>query len=89
MSPREAEILATLGDLLARETGTRREVALGADLQRDLQLDSMSLLSLAVRIEDTFLVRLDEDGETLRTVGDLVSLIERRLDEAVPKEVLP
>ncbi|MFN3196881.1 MAG: phosphopantetheine-binding protein [Bradymonadia bacterium] len=48
-----------------------------------LAMDSLSLLKLVVAIEDTFEICLEEgDGEALRTVGDLLALIQLRLDEA-------
>lgn len=53
------------------------------DLLVDLQLDSVSLLTLAVALEDRFRVRLhDEDAARVRTVGELVQLVEGRRDEA-------
>ncbi|MCX6055414.1 MAG: acyl carrier protein [Chloroflexi bacterium] len=44
-------------------------------------IDSMSLVDLAIFIEDTFHVRLDDaelNKETFDTLGELVSIIEER-----------
>ena len=69
----------------------RDELGLGVvpqpehDLLLDLQLDSVSLLTLAVALEDRFRVKLhDEDAARVRTVSDLVRLVEGRRDEARP-----
>lgn len=49
-------------------------------LAEGLAMDSFTLLKLVVSIEDTFEICLEEgDGESLATVGDLLSLIRRRV----------
>ena len=61
----------------AIESGTR--------LREDLGLDSLALLTLAVAAEDHFRLCLNEDPESPpATVGDFVSLVEKRLGEAKP-----
>ncbi|MBW9215904.1 acyl carrier protein [Mumia sp. zg.B53] len=46
----------------------------------DLGLDSLSLVQLALAIEERLGVRIpDADLATLRTVGDAVAYVERRL----------
>jgi acyl carrier protein len=60
-----------------------RPVAPADDLVRDLGLDSLTLTSLAVELEDRFRIRLDEvGGERPSTVADVVALVVRRLEEA-------
>lgn len=50
-----------------------------------LKLDSLRLLTLVVEIENRFRICLDnEDGSSLRTVGDLAALIARKLAERTP-----
>lgn len=50
-------------------------------LVEDLDLDSLRLFTLAMEVENQFQVRLDEGDEAeLATVGDLVRVIERKLD---------
>lgn len=49
-------------------------------LIEDLRLDSIRLLTLAVEVENRFRVLLDElDEGAIATVGDLVSVIRRKL----------
>ena len=51
-------------------------------LREDLGLDSLALLTLAVAAEDHLHLCLNEDPESPpATVGDFVSLVERRLGE--------
>ncbi len=52
-------------------------------LDVDLNLDSMAMIVMAVALENSFHVRLEEgDDDEIRTVGDLVSLVVRRVVEA-------
>lgn len=52
------------------------------ELQRDLALDSLALMSLVVVLEDRFRVVLcEEDGARVRTVADLAELVVRRMEE--------
>ena len=61
----------------------------GMSLVEDLELDSLRLFTLAAEVENHFRVRLDEGEEMeLRTVGDLVDLVRRKLarEEACPPQ---
>ena len=50
---------------------------------RDLQLDSVGLLTLVVDLEDHFRVALkEEDAAVIRTVAELAALVLRRREEA-------
>lgn len=49
-------------------------------LVEDLALDSLRLMTLAMEVEDHFRICLDEDDEeAIETVGDLASIIARKL----------
>ena len=49
-----------------------------ATLQGDLELDSLDAVELAMALEDTYHIKVtDEDMIPMRTVGDVISLIER------------
>ncbi len=49
-------------------------------LIEDLGMNSIALLYMAMTVEEEFGIRFEnQDFETLRTVGDVVSLIESRL----------
>ena len=77
------EVLREIGRVLRDEVGLTREPAPGDDLVRDLQLDSVGLLTLVVGLEDRFRVALkEEDAGSVRTVGELAALVLRRRKEA-------
>jgi acyl carrier protein len=73
------EALAEIRRVLREELGLAREVRPEDDLVSDLQLDSVSLLTLVVGLEDRFRIALEEqDAASVRTVLDLATLVERR-----------
>ena len=72
------EIRRILGEELAVAAAVEPE----KNLVADLHLDSMELLTLAVGLENRFRVKLkEEDGAGVKTVGDLASLVARRVSE--------
>ena len=57
------------------------ELTRDADLRNDLHIDSLSMLDIAVRIENTFGVRVSEDDvQSTGTVGQLVDMVEKLHD---------
>jgi acyl carrier protein len=73
------EIRRILGDELGRPVTDLRP---DQELQRDLRMDSMELITLAVGLEDRFRVILEEsDAAKVMTVGDLATLVSRRAAE--------
>ena len=78
-----SEILAEIRRILATELQFARPVELEHELAGDLELDSVGAIVLAVGLEDRFRVRLSEaDAGAAATVGDLVSVVARRVSEA-------
>jgi acyl carrier protein len=78
-----AEILAEIRRVLSVELEVPEPVELRHELARDLGVDSMGAVVLAVALEDRYRVKLsDEDAGTVATVEDLVDLVERRSREA-------
>ncbi len=67
-------------DLIKAETDA---LDLGADSSlQDAGMDSARVLSLVFRIEAKYDIELDaDDGDDLRTVGDLARLVLRRIEE--------
>ncbi|MBR6005947.1 MAG: acyl carrier protein [Clostridia bacterium] len=52
-----------------------------ASITSDLGADSLDLIDLAMSIEDEFEIELSDDAiEHIKTVGDMVSYIEERID---------
>lgn len=77
----KAEIL---GKVTAVLTGTfelsAEQVVAGAHLYRDLDLDSLDAIDLAVKLKaDTGLVLSEQELRSMRTVGDIVDLIHAKL----------
>ena len=67
-------------DLAVAEVGTV-DVTADATLQ-SWGLDSLKVMSLVFKIEERYGVLLDEeDADDLRTVGDLATLVLRRIQE--------
>jgi acyl carrier protein len=73
------EVLQEIRRVVRDELGVEREVRAEDDLVRDLQLDSVGLLTLVVGLEDRFRVALaEEDAAGVRTVQDLIALVAKR-----------
>ena len=79
-----AEILAEIRRVFSVDLEVPGPVEPHQELARDLRLDSMGAIVLAVALEDRFRVKLsDEDAAAVVTVKDLVDLVERRSREAL------
>jgi acyl carrier protein len=86
VSDRAPEVLAEIRRIAATELGITFPVEPGHELARDLHLDSVSAVVLAVGLEDHFEICLSEsDTAGLRTVEDLV----RRVNERIEQEARP
>lgn len=75
-----AEILAGIAGVAREHVGFDGRLGEEQRLLEDLGLDSLKLLVLAAEVENRFRVALSpEDDAAVRTVGDLVTLVERKL----------
>lgn len=72
------EILAGLAEIVNEETGVSPdEVQLDKSFADDLDIDSLSMMSICTFAEEKFDVRIpDEELQNLVTVNDAVSFIE-------------
>ena len=72
------EILAGLAEIVNEETGVEVEdVQLDKSLTEDLDIDSISMMTIVVNAEEKFEVTIpDEEVKNLKTVGDAVEFIE-------------
>ena len=72
------EVLAGLAELINDETGIAVDtVELDKSFTDDLDIDSLSMVEIAVQAEDKFGVKIpDDELANLRTVGDAVAYIE-------------
>ena len=76
----DGEILAAIGILAREKLDWPGALAPELRLVEDLALDSLRRLTLAVEVENTFRVRLDEGEEAgIETVGELVAAVRRKL----------
>jgi acyl carrier protein len=57
-----------------------RVIVPGAYLKEDLEIDSLTMVEMALALEDAFNLTLkDDELGGVKTVGDIISLIESRL----------
>ncbi|MEN9715412.1 MAG: hypothetical protein RJA35_879 [Actinomycetota bacterium] len=73
----QAEVLAGLAEIVNEETGIATEsVQLEKSFTDDLDIDSISMMTIVVNAEDKFGVKIpDEEVKNLITVGDAVNFI--------------
>ena len=71
------EVLAGLAELITDETGiAAEEVALEKSFTDDLDIDSLSMMTIVVNAEEAFGVRIpDDEVKNLKTVRDAVTYI--------------
>ncbi|GAB3621385.1 acyl carrier protein [Glutamicibacter sp. PS] len=71
------EILAGLAEIVNEETGLDvADVQLDKSFTEDLDIDSISMMTIVVNAEEKFDVKIpDEEVKNLKTVGDAVNFI--------------
>ncbi|CAB4909214.1 MAG: acyl carrier protein [Actinobacteria bacterium] len=71
------EVLSGLAELVNDETGIATDtIALDKSFTDDLDIDSISMMTIVVNAEEKFDVKIpDEDVQNLTTVGDAVNYI--------------
>ncbi|GAA4847908.1 acyl carrier protein [Luteimicrobium xylanilyticum] len=77
MAYTEEEVLAGLAEIVAEESGQPASAVVpSASFTDDLDIDSLSMMTIITHAEDKFDVRIpDEDVKNLSTVGDAVAYI--------------
>ncbi len=78
----EQEILEGLADIVNEETGLdQSDVLADKSFTDDLDIDSLSMMTIVVNAEEKFGVRIpDEEVKNLKTVGDAVAYIQKNQD---------
>jgi acyl carrier protein len=86
MGASQAEIISGLAEIIEEVTGIEpSEVTPEKSFVDDLDIDSLSMVEIAVQTEDKYGVKIpDEDLAGLRTVGDVVAYIQK-LEEENPE----
>ena len=70
-------IRAALAEHLKRDVS---KVQLQSDLRKDLGLDSLAMIELLFKIEETFDLEIpNDDLSQITTVGDVIAYVEQRL----------
>ncbi len=88
MAASQEEIISGLAEIIEEVTGIEpSEVTPEKSFVDDLDIDSLSMVEIAVQTEDKYGVKIppDEDLAGLRTVGDVVAYIQK-LEEENPPE---
>ena len=77
MALSQSEVLAGLAEIVNEETGIAADaVQLEKSFTDDLDIDSISMMTIVVNAEDKFGVKIpDEEVKNLVTVGDAVNFI--------------
>jgi acyl carrier protein len=74
----ESDVLVQIQKIAESAIGIHHEIKPGDDLIKDLDLDSLQLLTLATTIESHFNVALStEESTQIRTVADLCNVVAR------------
>ncbi|MGL4743662.1 MAG: acyl carrier protein [Dermatophilaceae bacterium] len=78
MAQSEQEILTGLAEIVNEETGLDpADVQPGKSFTDDLDIDSLSMMTIVVNAEEKFGVRIpDDEVKNLSTVGDAVGFIQ-------------
>src|ERR1700743_1315496 len=86
VSVSQEEIIAGIAEIIEEVTGIEpSEITPEKSFVDDLDIDSLSMVEIAVQTEDKYGVKIpDEDLAGLRTVGDVVSYIQK-LEEENPE----
>jgi fatty-acyl-CoA synthase len=71
------DVLEIIRDVARHEVGITRPVEPADDLIADLELDSLTMVTLLAAIENACQVKLPSDPSELRTIADLASLVVR------------
>ena len=79
MAQSEQEILEGLAEIVNEETGLDTDsVQSEKSFTDDLDIDSLSMMTIVVNAEEKFGVRIpDDEVKNLKTVGDAVSFISK------------
>ncbi|PVY30538.1 acyl carrier protein [Williamsia muralis] len=75
----QSELIAGIAEIIEEVTGIEpAEITIEKSFVDDLDIDSLSMVEIAVQTEDKYGVKIpDEDLAALRTVGDAVAYIQK------------
>jgi len=76
----EKEVFKKLARILSKFTDVKKgKIAPATDLKRDLGLSSFDFVTIAIEIEEAFLISLENFDEfnEIETVGDIAEIVSR------------
>jgi acyl carrier protein len=81
LNPEEETIFERLREILVKEFEVVTELIQPTARLDQLAIDSLAVLEVMFRLEDEFKINFPQDPGELKTIGDLVSAIERLATE--------
>ena len=79
-TPTDGDILSGIREVALEHLGVDGVLTADQPLVESMRLDSVRMLTLVAELENRFAVNLEEGDESgLVTIGDLVTLLQRRL----------
>lgn len=70
--------------LKAEANASESEITLQSDLQNDIGLESIDIITAVFELEDEFHIEIpDEDIENVKTVGDIVTYVQNKVSTPV------
>lgn len=81
MNPEEETVFERLRQILEKEFEVVPELIQPTARMDELAIDSLSVIEVMFRLEDEFKITFPQDPGELKTIGDLVSAIERLATE--------
>ena len=76
-----AETLATIQQVMARELDLAADDLDPVRLLEDLGVDSLGIIELMFTLEDTFGVRMGDERVPIKTVQDIADIVDRLIRE--------
>lgn len=88
MALSQEEIISNLAEIIEEVTGIEAsEVTVEKSFVDDLDIDSLSMVEIAVQTEDKYGIKIpDEDLTSLNTVGDVVAYVQKLEAEGASAE---
>ncbi|WP_440713879.1 meromycolate extension acyl carrier protein AcpM [Gordonia sp. FQ] len=79
MAATQEQLIAGIAEIIEEVTGIEpSEVTVEKSFVDDLDIDSLSMVEIAVQVEDKYGIKVpDEDLASLRTVGDTIAYIQK------------
>ena len=70
--------------LKAEANADERDITLQSDLQNDIGLESIDIITVVFELEDEFNIEIpDQDIENVKTAGDIVTYVQNKVSTSV------